>query len=347
MPEQEKSNLDQLKALLEQDDVSSLNFEVPELQEFDAQSLFVDDGQVTKPKRFGKRSARHVQIQTPPISQPAKPEPEPVVEENYVVEEEPILVEEEQKVVDWTITKVEQFDLPSDAVLPDRGQQSMETGPLFSEKKRFLLSEYVKEESYLEQKSREGYHFVKKEGNTFYFTKEEPRVYYYALNFYKDEPSLAQKVAWRKEGWSVLFTAPSSNKKDAGWYFLRNEEQPGEYRKVLNNEEEKYHFFRKYSNACRSNLFFMFIIMACSLVFAFIQIWAQGYYIGIAACGATFLVALGFFVVYWRMLRVSKRQARLLRARLRLREREEVILDDSSWDEQKVQTEWDILDTKH
>lgn len=215
---------------------------------------------------------------------------------------------------------------------------------LYEEKKRFLFSQYVKEQKYLEKKSQQGYHYVKREGNNFFFTKGDPRDFYYILNYYKEEPDTLTKYEWRKDGWKLITKNPSKNSKDAGWFVLRNEEHRGEYRKTIENEEEKYDFFRKYVNSCRSTLFLVFICMACCFVTGVLQISYQGYLIGIAACAVLFLIALVAFISYLRMLRGATKMSRLLRARLRLRARERSMADDKDESDEELDTEWNLID---
>ena len=217
-------------------------------------------------------------------------------------------------------------------------------GDLYEEKKRFLLSEYVKEEDYLERQSQRGYHYVRRDGKRFVFVKGDPKDYYYLLNYYENEPSAQMKSQWKRDGWKLLSVSPSKDKKAAGWFVLRNEEQPGEYRKTIDNEQEKYEFFRKYRNSVRSTLFFIFICMACCVVTGVLQVMAQGFLFGIACCVVLFIVALIAFITYSRMLRGATKQANLLNARLRLRKREDAIDEDKQESDEQLDSEWEKVE---
>ncbi len=124
-------------------------------------------------------------------------------------------------------------------------EEEIETSDLYEEKKHFMFSEYVLEEDYLEEQSQMGYHYVKRDGKRFFFRKGDPKDYYYQVNYYKEEPSADVKAQWKADGWKLLSISNSKNKKDAGWYILRNEEKTGEYRKKIANEEEKFAFVQE------------------------------------------------------------------------------------------------------
>lgn len=226
----------------------------------------------------------------------------------------------------------------------DLEPEAIPEGDLYEEKKRFLLSEYVKEEDYLERQSQRGYHYVRRDGKRFVFVKGDPKDYYYLLNYYENEPSAQMKSQWKRDGWKLLSVSPSKDKKAAGWFVLRNEEQPGEYRKTIDNEQEKYEFFRKYRNSVRSTLFFIFICMACCVVTGVLQVMAQGFLFGIACCVVLFIVALIAFITYSRMLRGATKQANLLNARLRLRKREDAIDEDKQESDEQLDSEWEKVE---
>lgn len=226
----------------------------------------------------------------------------------------------------------------------DLEPEAIPEGDLYEEKKRFLLSEYVKEEDYLERQSQHGYHYVRRDGKRFVFVKGDPKDYYYLLNYYENEPSAQMKSQWKCDGWKLLSVSPSKDKKAAGWFVLRNEEQPGEYRKTIDNEQEKYEFFRKYRNSVRSTLFFIFICMACCVVTGVLQVMAQGFLFGIACCVVLFIVALIAFITYSRMLRGATKQANLLNARLRLRKREDAIDEDKQESDEQLDSEWEKVE---
>lgn len=232
-------------------------------------------------------------------------------------------------------------------------EEEIETSDLYEEKKHFMLSEYVLEEDYLEEQSQMGYHYVKRDGKRFFFRKGDPKDYYYQVNYYKEEPSADVKAQWKADGWKLLSISNSKNKKDAGWYILRNEEKTGEYRKKIANEEEKFAFFKKYRNSCRSTLFLIFVCMVvCAIctaiqVYSSGQIYSIGILIGIAVCVVLFFIALIAFISYYRLLRGATKQANLLNARIRLKERKQSAADlqqlksdaelDSEWE--KVERE--------
>lgn len=232
-------------------------------------------------------------------------------------------------------------------------EEAIETSDLYEEKKHFMFSEYVLEEDYLEEQSQMGYHYVKRDGKRFFFRKGDPKDYYYQVNYYKEEPSADVKVQWKADGWKLLSISNSKNKKDAGWYILRNEEKTGEYRKKIANEEEKFAFFKKYRNSCRSTLFLIFVCMVvCAIctaiqVYSSGQIYSIGILIGIAVCVVLFFIALIAFISYYRLLRGATKQANLLNARIRLKERKQSAADlqqlksdaelDSEWE--KVERE--------
>ena len=232
-------------------------------------------------------------------------------------------------------------------------EEEIETSNLYEEKKHFMFSEYVLEEDYLEEQSQMGYHYVKRDGKRFFFRKGDPKDYYYQVNYYKEEPSADVKAQWKADGWKLLSISNSKNKKDAGWYILRNEEKTGEYRKKIANEEEKFAFFKKYRNSCRSTLFLIFVCMVVCAICTAIQVYSSGpiysigILIGIAVCVVLFFIALIAFISYYRLLRGATKQANLLNARIRLKERKQSAADlqqvksdaelDSEWE--KVERE--------
>lgn len=232
---------------------------------------------------------------------------------------------------------------------PEGELEETPEGELFEEKKSFLLSQYKKEEDFLEAQSQNGFHYVRHEGKRFVFAQGDPKDYYYLLNYYEKEPDAATKAQWRREGWRLISVSPSKDKKAAGWFVLRNEEQPGEYRKTIDNEEEKYEFFRKYRNSTRSTMFLIFIIMIVCVVTAVLQViaQAQGFFagrIGMAGCAVLFIIAAIFFIKYSRMLHGATKQANLLRARLRLRQREQGTDDTKDETDEQLDLEWDKVD---
>ena len=219
---------------------------------------------------------------------------------------------------------------------------------LYEERKSFLYAEYPKIEEYLQRKSNEGYHFVRHEGKKYYFRKGQPKTYYYSMNYFVDEPDADQWREWEADGWKLVSKSDGKKKSDAGWFTFRNEEEDGEYRKEIDNDSEKFHFFKKYSSSCRSTMFLVFICMACCVVTGLLQIYFQGYLAGIALCAGLFLISFIVFCMYGRMLRKSKKRARELKSKLRVREirANERSKDfyDTSESEEELDTDWNTLE---
>ncbi len=228
-------------------------------------------------------------------------------------------------------------------------EEEIPLSDLYEEKKRFLLSEYTMEEDYLEEQSQMGYHFVKAVGKKFYFRKGDPSDYYYVINYYEQEPDQETKLKWKQEGWKLLSVSESKKKKDAGWFILRNEEKAGEYRKKIDNEEEKFAFFKKYRSSCRSTLFMIFVCMvACAVCFG-TQVWSQTWkganlylLIALPLSLILFFICFCVFISYSRMLRGANKQANLLKARLRLKERKMAEADRSKTEtDEELDNEWE------
>lgn len=219
---------------------------------------------------------------------------------------------------------------------------------LYEERKSFLYAEYPKIEEYLQRKSNEGYHFVGHEGKKYYFRKGQPKTYYYSMNYFVDEPDADQWRQWEADGWKLVSKSDGKKKSDAGWFTFRNEEEDGEYRKEIDNDSEKFRFFKKYSSSCRSTMFLVFICMACCVVTGLLQVYFQGYLAGIALCAGLFLISFIVFCMYGRMLRKSKKRARELKSKLRVREirANERSKDfyDTSESEEELDTDWNTLE---
>lgn len=219
---------------------------------------------------------------------------------------------------------------------------------LYEERKSFLYAEYPKIEEYLQRKSNEGYHFVRHEGKKYYFRKGQPKIYYYSMNYFVDEPDADQWRQWEADGWKLVSKSDGKKKSDAGWFTFRNEEEDGEYRKEIDNDSEKFRFFKKYSSSCRSTMFLVFICMACCVVTGLLQVYFQGYLAGIALCAGLFLISFIVFCMYGRMLRKSKKRARELKSKLRVREirANERSKDfyDTSESEEELDTDWNTLE---
>lgn len=217
---------------------------------------------------------------------------------------------------------------------------------LFYEKKSFLLTQYEKVEQYLEKKSKEGYHFVRKVGKKYYFVQGEKTPYYYNKAYFKNEPSDELWDRWQKLGWKLISREPSKKKKEAGWFYFRHLDVSNEYRRTIENEEEKYNFFRKYANSCRSTVFFLFICMAVCLVSAYLQWQFKAMWIGIIACAVIFAFAFLLFLSYLRMMLINRRTAKKLRIQLRLQARRKNFHgeDYDPETDAQLETDWNELE---
>ena len=315
-----------------------------------------------------------------PIEKHVVEEPKTVVEEPVIeekpkfIEEEPKFVEEEPKKIvvekldvddDFTTESIEnelksfnakpiEEEQPVQEVLDDEEdfedeyEDDDDDEELYEERKKFLYAEYPKIEQYLQDKSSEGYHFVRHEGKKYFFRKGQPKTYYYSMNYFVDEPDANQWREWESEGWKLVSKSDGKKKSDAGWFTFRNEEEDGEYRKEIDNDSEKFRFFKKYSSSCRSTMFLVFICMACCVVTGLLQVYFQGYLAGIALCAGLFLISFIVFCMYGRMLRKSKKRARELKSKLRVREirANERSKDfyDTSESEEELDTDWNTLE---
>ncbi len=378
MSEENKKNpsaLEELRRLKRTDRIKSLDFHEPELQDFNAQSVFHINEEPPKKTLFGKRAQKsHVEINTnvlddeivrpqdvtqdttleeleapilkkvieQPIIEEKKEvivEPEPIVKEEVVPtfsEVKPVEIEDNEE--EETIEELEEE--------MDNDDESDED--LYVEKRRFLFADYPDIEQYLQDKSLDGYHFVKHEGKKYFFRKGQSRTYYYSMNYFVDEPDTDQWREWEQEGWKLVSTASGKKKTDTGWLTFRNEEEDGEYRKEIDNDSEKYIFFKKYANSCRSTMFLVFICMACCIITGSLQIYFQGYLAGIALCATLLFVAFIVFCIYGRMLRKSKKRARQLKSKLRIREAREIEASKNEYDtsesEEELNTDWNTLE---
>lgn len=168
------------------------------------------------------------------------------------------------------------------------------------------------------------------------------------MNYFVDEPDADQWREWESDGWKLVSKSDGKKKSDAGWFTFRNEEEDGEYRKEIDNDSEKFRFFKKYSSSCRSTMFLVFICMACCVVTGLLQVYFQGYLVGIALCAGLFLISFIVFCMYGRMLRKSKKRARELKSKLRIREsraiEESKDFYDTSESEEELDTDWNTLE---
>lgn len=383
--EKNPSALEELRRLKRTDRIKSLDIHEPELHDFNAENIFHIDEEPEKKTIFGKRSARtHVKINenifddevaesvdiTPStsIEEVEAPIEKHVVEEPKVVEEpEKIVVEKLDVDDDFTTESIEnelksfnakpiEEEQPVQEVLDDEedfedeyvDDDEGEDEDLYEERKKFLYAEYPKIEQYLQDKSSEGYHFVRQEGKKYFFRKGQPKTYYYSMNYFVDEPDADQWREWESDGWKLVSKSDGKKKSDAGWFTFRNEEEDGEYRKEIDNDSEKFRFFKKYSSSCRSTMFLVFICMACCVVTGLLQVYFQGYLAGIALCAGLFLISFIVFCMYGRMLRKSKKRARELKSKLRIREsraiEESKDFYDTSESEEELDTDWNTLE---
>ncbi len=213
---------------------------------------------------------------------------------------------------------------------------------LYQDKKHFLMSDYKKMEDYLEAQARQGYHYVSHEGKKFYFHKGEPSNDYYEAMYFTKEPVESQWQLWKDEGWEFVHRTEGKKRSDYGWIIFRHPEEPGQFRRVIDNNKEKYRFFRKYANSCRSTLFLLFICLVTSVITAFLQWEFKGYMAGIILCGVVFVISLYFCIVYARMLSKSRKQAQLLKARIR--RMENMKNSGLSSEDAALENDWDELD---
>lgn len=238
--------------------------------------------------------------------------------------------------------------LTSEDVYDNDDEEDTEDDNLYEERKSFLYAEYPKIEQYLQDKSSEGYHFVRHEGKKYFFRKGQPKTYYYSMNYFVDEPDADQWRQWEADGWKLVSKSDGKKKSDAGWFTFRNEEEDGEYRKEIDNDSEKLSFFKKYSSSCRSTMFLVFICMACCVVTGLLQVYFQGYLAGIALCAGLFLISFIVFCMYGRMLRKSKKRARELKSKLRVKEiranERSKNFYDTSESEEELDTDWNTLE---
>ncbi|WP_297053978.1 DUF2812 domain-containing protein [uncultured Dubosiella sp.] len=411
--------LDELDKLNQQDRISSIQFNEPELHDFDASSVFeIDESdQTQKPKRkiFGKRANRtaNVKVKTNTYERKDRIEEEisirpkeEVIETGTaavsddrtaeqetetiaILPQETIVERPEEETIELQpeearrseddvkeeveeadrqekdpvfAMEVEEMDLDAldqeartleEEEEEDDGYQNEfydeEDQDLYEDRRRFLLSQYPAAEAYLEEQSRDGYHFVRQVGHKYYFVKGDPKPYYYSIDYFKNEPGAEEWRTWEQDGWKLVGKAPAKKKSEAGWFIFRNYQEPGEYKKEIENEEEKYRFFRKYANSCRSTMFLIFICMACCIVTAFLQYEFQGYLWGIIVCLVLFVIALIAFLTYGRMLRSAQKRARLLKARLRVKESQQAKDREGYFDvsesETQLESDWNTLES--
>lgn len=216
----------------------------------------------------------------------------------------------------------------------------------YLDRKSFLMSDYKKTEDYLNKQSRQGFHYVHHEGKKFYFIKGKPHNFYYKILYFAKEPGEDYWNQLEEEGWKEIDTSPSRNRRDAGWYVVRNERKEGDLTKVIENEEDKYRYFTKFSSSCRSTMFLLFIVIVCSALTMWLQYEFKGFLPVIIASGVLFVIALWIFLVYARLLNKSRKQALLLAARMRLADNDpkyQALLHAKDTDEE-LDEQWDEID---
>lgn len=306
-----------------------------------------------------------------------KVDDKPLVEEKTkFIEEKPKVVEEPEKIVvekldvddDFTTESIEnelksfnakpiEEEQPVQEVLDDEedfedeyvDDDEGEDEDLYEERKKFLYAEYPKIEQYLQDKSSEGYHFVRQEGKKYFFRKGQPKTYYYSMTILWMSQMQINGCEWESDGWKLVSKSDGKKKSDAGWFTFRNEEEDGEYRKEIDNDSEKFRFFKKYSSSCRSTMFLVFICMACCACDRTItSVFSKAYLAGIVLCAGLFLISFIVFCMYGRMLRKSKKRARELKSKLRIREsraiEESKDFYDTSESEEELDTDWNTLE---
>ena len=211
---------------------------------------------------------------------------------------------------------------------------------LLYEKKSFLISEYDKKEKYLAEQSKDVYHLVKIDGKTFYFVEGEKKDYYYTYVYLRKEPSDEQKHKWELDGWKYICRQRGKKKRHAGWFVFRNEDVPGDYRKYIENDLEKYNFFKKEVKSYGSTQMIFFLCIIVCAVCAYIQYRYNGYLIGIAACGVIGFIAFIYWIRFALLKRQSKKKVKQLKSRLRVKQREMDIIESEKGDDE----DWDTLE---
>lgn len=295
-------------------------------------------------------------IQMSPVPETAEEVKEEPVEEIQKEVTEDVVEEPVEEVTEEVVEETSEEPEVEEEVDENEIETSLEDQnhydeeELYVDKHKFLLSQYDKEEEYLEEQSQEGYHYVRNVGKRYYFVKEEPRDYYYSICFFAVEPSAYEWRKWEADGWKLVSRVPAKRKQDAGWFVFRNEYGQDELKKEIPNEAEKFKFFKKYSNSCRSTMFLFFICMAVCACAAFLQYMFNGFIAVMIGCGVLFLMSFIFFCLYGRMLASSSKKVRILKARLRVRERQESFNQEGELDliksEEELDTEWNSLDNE-
>lgn len=250
--------------------------------------------------------------------------------------EEPAAVEEEE-------------DQDEDDVVDPGASLNDDTDyDLYEDRKSFMLSDYRKQDEYLSKQAKQGYHFVRREGRKYYFHKKAPGSYYYRTLYFSSEPTQEQWDEWAKDGWELVSRSPAKKKKEAGWVVMRQREVFDELHKDIDNELEKYKFFKAYASSCRSTMFMLFVCMAVCAVTAFLQWQFKGYPAAIVLSGILFAISFIVFLMYGRMLRKAKKEARLLRARWRNKERDSELFNLNNLESQEdLDEEWEKMNPRY
>ena len=272
---------------------------------------------------------------------------EPVVEEvaEEIVEEEPVVeepvIEEEEIIVEVPVEQEEVIEQPVYETAEEEEEVDLDSDDVFFEKRKFLVSQYEDIEDYLEDQSAEGYHYIKNKGKKYYFRQSKPIPYYYNLVYYKFDPEKEEWDEWEKDGWKLMAQLPGKKRMEAGWFIFRNVLESGEYKKAIDNDNEKLKMFKKQGNSYRSTLFMLFIAMAVCGVTAFLQYKLHGFLETLIACAVIFVLAFILFIVYARHLWKIKRVVKRLKIRLRRKEKEEFIQSQNKPDYSETQEELD------
>ena len=302
-------------------------------------------------------------VEVDSIDDEADTDQQPMIETEAVVEEtvedensldstmemKPLLQDEEESIeVDFS-EDVEQ-DIPleedesdvDDVVFPvdKEDDDEYDEDDLLYEKKSFLISDYEKKENYLKKQSKEGYHLVRVSGRTYYFREGPEKNYYYNYAYFKKEPTDEMWNEWEKDGWKLICRQQGKKKRDAGWYIFRNEEIMGEYPKFIDNDLEKFNFFKKEVSSYRSTQFLLFLCLVVCIGSAYLQYYFNGFLIGIAACGVVGLIALIYWLRYGKLARRSNKRKKQLKSRLRVKQTEEIV----SQNEKDEDEDWDTLE---
>ena len=228
-----------------------------------------------------------------------------------------------------SVTPSGEAEINTDDVLAETISQVKENIPdvtenydeddLYVDKQKFSIANYPEEEEYLSQQSRDGYHFVRNVGKKYFFVKAAPRNFYYSLNYFRDEPDAESWKKWEADGWKLVSRMEGKRKDEAGWFVFRNELERDGFKKEIDNDEEKFIFFKRNNNSYRTTLLCLFLCMLVCAASAYFIYKFNGLLILLAPCALVFLIALIMFIVYIRKLHQSKKMTKAIKARLRVK----------------------------